>query len=111
MSRKKKRKGAAAAPGAAEFPLTAEVTMTVTGAVTAPVARNAPAGGPRDILNRPVDSLHREFLDLYLRTKVLCVRKDLPPYASRNLKKSLACLYQIVNDGGVVYEHLYDIGV
>jgi hypothetical protein len=107
MSRKKKRPK----PEAQAFPLTAEVTMTLTGAVTAPVAENPPGGGPRDVLNRPVDSLHREFLDLYLRTKVLCVRKDLPPYASRNLRKSLACLYQIVNDGGVVYEHLYDIGV
>jgi hypothetical protein len=90
--------------------VTAEVTMSVTGAITAPVA--LPAGdGPRDLLNRPVDPLHRDLLDLYLRTKALCARDDLPPYAARNLRKSLACLYQAVNDGGVVFEHLYDLGV
>ena len=105
MSRRKRKRPPAA------YPVTAEVTMSLTGAVTAPVAASSPGGGPRDILNRPVDSLDREILDLYLRTKVLCVRKDLPPCASRNLRKSLACLYQVVNDGGVVFEHLYDIGV
>ena len=91
-------------------PVTAEVTQTISGAVTAPVA--IPAGeGPRDLLNRPVDPLHRDLLDLYNRTKSLCARSDLPPYAARNLRKSLACLYQTVNDGGVVFEHLYDLGV
>jgi hypothetical protein len=90
--------------------VTAEITTTLSGAVTAPVA--VPAGsGPRDLLNRPVDPLHRDLLDLYERTKALCAREDLPPYAARNLRKSLGCLYQAVNDGGVVFEHLYDLGV
>jgi len=104
VKRKKKRKDRTP-------PATAEVTMSVSGPVsTAPVA--TPAGdGPKDLLNRPLDPLHRDLLDLYDRTKSLCARDDLPPYAARNLRKSLACLYQAVNDGGVVFEHLYDLGV
>jgi hypothetical protein len=69
------------------------------------------AAAPRDLLGRPADALHREVLDLYGRTKRLCARKGLPPYAARNLRKSLACLYQVVNDSGLVFEHLYDLGV
>ncbi len=75
-----------------------------------PAKTRRPAA-PRDLLGRPIDPLHREVLDLYLRTKRLCVRKGVPPCAARNLRKSLACLYQVVNDRGIVFEHLYDIGV
>ena len=67
--------------------------------------------GATDLIGRPVDPLHRNVFDLYQRTKLLCEKKDLPPYAARNLRKSLACLWQIVNDAGIDYEHLYDIGV
>ena len=69
------------------------------------------ATGAVDLIGRPVDPLHRDVFDLYMRTKALCEKKDLPPYAARNLRKSLACLYQVVNDAGVAFEHLYDIGV
>lgn len=67
--------------------------------------------GATDLIGRPVDPLHRNVFDLYQRTRILCERKDLPPYVARNLRKSLACLWQIVNDAGIGYEHLYDIGV
>jgi len=94
-----------------ERQLTISVDLSATGSgLSAPVAAAVP-GGPVDLLNRPIDPLHRELLELYLHTKTLCGRKDLPPYAARNLRKSLACLYQIVNDSGIVFEHLYDIGV
>ena len=84
--------------------------MTLTGAVTAPIA-NLEGKGPRDLLNRPLDPTTAELVDLYQRTKALCARDDLPPFAARNLRKSLACLYQVVNDAGAVHEHLYDLGV
>ena len=93
-----------------ERELTISVDLSTTGAIGAPVAAAVP-GGPLDLLNRPIDPAHREILDLYLKTKALCARKDLPPYAARNLRKSLACLYQVVNDSGIVFEHLYDLGV
>lgn len=73
--------------------------------------KRAASSGPTDLLGRPIDPTHREILDLYSRTKDLCSRTDLPPCASRNLRKSLACLYQIVNDAGIEFEHLYDLGV
>jgi hypothetical protein len=66
---------------------------------------------PTDLLGRTVDPVHREVLDLYSRTKDLCSRKDLAPCDARNLRKSLACLYQVVNDAGIEFEHLYDLGV
>ena|SRR5688572_22424607 len=106
MARKRKPK-----TGPIDRELTISMDLSTTGAMaTAPVAA-AVSGGPVDLLNRPVDPLHREMLGLYLQTKALCARKDLPPYAARNLRKSLACFYQVVNDSGIVFEHLYDIGV
>lgn len=66
---------------------------------------------PKDLAGRPVDDVLREVQWLYRKTRALCERDDLPPYASRNLRKSLACLYQVVNDAGMEFEHLYDIGV
>jgi hypothetical protein len=75
--------------------------------------RAAPArpAAPRDLLGRPVDAVGAEVLRLYRDTKRLCAREDLPPFLSRNLKKSLACLYQGVNGLQLEFEHLYDIGV
>ena len=74
--------------------------------------RRAPArSAKKDLIGRPVDAAHGEVLRLYQQTKSLCARKDLPPYMARNLRKSLACLYQVVNDAGIEFEHLYDLGV
>ena len=66
---------------------------------------------PRDLAGRPVDELHQEIGWLYRKTKAMLERDDLPPCARRNLMKSLACLYQVVNDAGIEFEHLYDLGV
>jgi hypothetical protein len=83
-----------------------------TGSIDSTVALAFPlATGAVDLVGRPVDPLHRDVFDLYLRTRTLCEKKDLPPYVARNLRKSLACLYQVVNDAGIAYEHLYDLGV
>ena len=94
-----------------ERELTISMDLSTTGPMaTAPVAA-AVGSGPVDLLDRPIDPLHREVLDLYLRTKALCGRDDLPPCTARNLRVSLAALYQVVNDAGLEFEHLYDLGV
>lgn len=66
---------------------------------------------PKDLAGRPLDPLHQEILWIYNKTKALCGRDDLPPCTARNLRASLAALYQVVNDAGIEFEHLYDLGV
>ncbi len=64
-----------------------------------------------DLLGRPVGAVERDVLRLYRETKALCARTDLPPCMARNLRASLAALYQCVNDANLEFEHLYDLGV
>jgi hypothetical protein len=97
-------------------PKTAEVGSPTSEPVTGAMNTTTPLAfplttGAADLIGRKVDPLHRNIFDIYQRTRTLCERKDLPPYAARNLRKSLACLWQIVNDAGIDFEHLYDIGV
>jgi hypothetical protein len=81
----------------------------------APARRRVPAARaaarPVDLLGRPADAVGAEVLRLYRDTRRLCGRDDLPPFLARNLRKSLACLYQGVNGLFLEFEHLYDIGV
>lgn len=64
-----------------------------------------------DLLGRPMTETETEFLQVYRQLKVLAGREDLPPCAERNVKKALACLWQIVNDLDLEFEQLYDVGV
>jgi hypothetical protein len=41
----------------------------------------------------------------------LVLDPELPPCAARNLRVSLAALWQVVNDLGLAYEPLYEYGV
>jgi hypothetical protein len=102
-----KRRKSAAPKSAALRPATEDVEGLET---TAPIVFPTAIAG-KDLLGRPLSPFDRDVLGMYLKTKELVVRTDIPPCASRNLKKSLACLYQVLNDGGVVFEHLYDLGV
>jgi hypothetical protein len=43
--------------------------------------------------------------------KQLAARDDLPPCAARNVRKALACLWQVTNDLDLQFEQLYDLGV
>ena len=45
------------------------------------------------------------------RQRSLAARTDLPPCAERNVKKALACMWQVVNDLDLEFEQLYDLGV
>lgn len=64
-----------------------------------------------DLLGKPIADLDLELLRLYRELKALAARTDLPPCAERNVKKALACLWQVVNDANVEFEQLYDLGV
>ena len=64
-----------------------------------------------DLLGRPVTDSDAKFVELYRELKTLAARTDLPPCAERNVKKALACMWQVVNDLNLEYEQLYDVGV
>jgi hypothetical protein len=52
-----------------------------------------------------------EFLRIYTDLKRLLARDDLPPGVRANAEQALSALWQIVNDLGLAYEFLYDLGV
>lgn len=64
-----------------------------------------------DLLGRPLDATEAQLLRLYGELKTLAARDDLPPCAERNVKKALACMWQVVNDLNLEFEQLYDLGV
>lgn len=64
-----------------------------------------------DLLGRAISESDAKCLDIYRELKVLARRDDLPPCAERNVKKALACMWQVVNDLNLEFEQLYDVGV
>jgi hypothetical protein len=66
---------------------------------------------PTDLLGRPLDANEIELLRLYEALKTLAAQPDLPPCAERNVRKALACVWQVVTDLDLEFEHLYDVGV
>ena len=64
-----------------------------------------------DLLGRPLTDTEAELATLYRQLKTLAAREDLPPCAERNVKKALACLWQVVNDLDLEFEQLYEVGV
>ena len=64
-----------------------------------------------DILGRPVTETEKQLAGIYEELKAMAGREDLPPCAERNVKKALACMWQVMNDLDLVYEQLYDRGV
>jgi hypothetical protein len=64
-----------------------------------------------DLLGKPLTSSDEELLALYTSLKEMAGRGDLPPCVERNVKKALACMWQVVNDLNLEYEQLYDVGV
>ena len=64
-----------------------------------------------DVLGHPVTPTEEELLALYGALKALAGRADLPPCAARNVRKALACLWQVVTDLDLRFEQLYDLGV
>ena len=64
-----------------------------------------------DLLGTPVTSTEAQLLKAYTDLKALAAREDLPPCAERNVKKALACMWQVVNDLDLEFEQLYELGV
>ena len=64
-----------------------------------------------DLLGRPVTATEAELLRVYRELKTLAAQEELPPCAERNVKKALACMWQVVTDLDLEFEQLYDVGV
>jgi hypothetical protein len=64
-----------------------------------------------DLLGRPVTASEADLLRVYRELKTLAAQEDLPPCAERNVKKALACMWQVVTDLDLEFEQLYDVGV
>lgn len=64
-----------------------------------------------DLLGKPITETDARFLSLYRELKELAGHEDLPACAERNVKKALACMWQVVNDLDLEFEQLYDVGV
>jgi hypothetical protein len=64
-----------------------------------------------DLLGQPTSDTEQQVIDLYERLKELAARDDLAPCVQHNIRKALACLWQVVNDLDLRFEQLYDVGV
>ncbi|HEX3273101.1 MAG TPA: hypothetical protein VHR15_20815 [Ktedonobacterales bacterium] len=64
-----------------------------------------------DLLGKSLTGAEPELLAAYEALKTLAARDDLPPCAARNVRKALACLWQVTNDLDLQFEQLYDLGV
>jgi len=64
-----------------------------------------------DILGQPLTDSERQLVDVYDRLKQLAAREDLAPCVQHNVRKALACLWQVTNDLDLQFEQLYDLGV
>ena len=64
-----------------------------------------------DLLKRPMTESDARLLELYRSLKEVAADLDLPPCVERNVKKALACMWQVVNDLNLEFEQLYDLGV
>jgi len=65
----------------------------------------------RDLLGRPVSEADARLLEIYRALKRTAAEPALEPCVERNVKKALACMWQVVNDLNLEYEQLYDLGV
>jgi hypothetical protein len=64
-----------------------------------------------DLLGRPLAGAEEQLLAVYEALKALAGDSDLPPCAARNVRKALACMWQVVNDLDLQFEQVYDRGV
>jgi hypothetical protein len=62
----------------------------------------------QDLLGNEITDTEARLAGLYGELKALAAM-DLPPCAERNVKKALACMWQVVNDLNLEFEQLYDL--
>jgi hypothetical protein len=65
----------------------------------------------RDLLGNEVTDVEAQLARVYRDLKALAARENLPPCAAQNVRKALACMWQVVNDLDLEFEQLYDVGV
>ena len=65
----------------------------------------------QDLLGRPLTGTEAQLARIYADLKTMAAREDLPPCAERNVKKALACMWQVMNGLDLAYEQLYELGV
>ena len=63
-----------------------------------------------DLLGRPTTEVEDELLELYRRCKALLARDDLAPCARAGTRAATVGLWNVVNDLGLEYEQLLDLG-
>jgi hypothetical protein len=63
-----------------------------------------------DLLGRPTTEVEDELLELYRRSKALLARDDLAPCAQAGARVAAVGLWNAVNDLGLEYEQLLDLG-
>ncbi|HSC28870.1 MAG TPA: hypothetical protein VLD67_16460 [Vicinamibacterales bacterium] len=66
---------------------------------------------PADLLGRPIPETDARLLRVYQELKALAAQPGLPPCTDRNVRRALACMWQVVNDLDLEFEQLYDLGV
>ncbi len=64
-----------------------------------------------DLLGQAMTDTEQQMLVLYEQLKELAGRDDLAPCVQHNVRKALACMWQVVNDLDLRFEQLYDVGV
>lgn len=64
-----------------------------------------------DMLGQATTETEQQLAAIYAELKAMAARDDLPPCAERNVKKALACMWQVMNDLDMAYEQLYELGV
>ena len=55
--------------------------------------------------------LDAQVLRVYQELKAMLERDDLPPGVRANVEQALSAMWQVVNNLGLEYEFLYDLGV
>ena len=63
-----------------------------------------------DLLGQPMTAPEQQLLQVYRTLKSLAAANH-PPCVDRNVKKALACMWQVVNDLNLEFEQVYDVGV
>lgn len=64
-----------------------------------------------DLLGKQHSRQDRAILRVYESLKALAQDSGLPPCAASNIRKALACMWQVTNDLNLQFEQLYDLGV
>lgn len=64
-----------------------------------------------DLLGKPLTEQEQDLVNVYETLKQLAAQSDLPPCAARNVRKALACMWQVTNDLDLQFEQLYELGV